>query len=151
MGADAECLARGERLRASLPTRHRRGWRRKVAADRRVPARHTAAGDHHREDTLLRRRGDTLARPHRRLAARRPLMLDRRAPIGVTEIALSPLDAAETATLASRLIDGELEVDTAMRIYRETEGNPLFIVETMRAAMEHGAAAAERAHNGNGD
>jgi DNA-binding SARP family transcriptional activator len=66
-----------------------------------------------------------------------PLLLDLRATIGVTEIALPPLDAAETATLASRLIDSDIEVDTAMRIYQETEGNPLFIVERMRAGLEH--------------
>ena len=66
-----------------------------------------------------------------------PLLLDLRATIGVTEIALPPLDAAETATLASRLIDSDIEIDTAMRIYQETEGNPLFIVERMRAGLEH--------------
>jgi DNA-binding SARP family transcriptional activator/tetratricopeptide (TPR) repeat protein len=69
--------------------------------------------------------------------ALRPLLLDLRATIGVTEIALPPLDAAETAMLASRLIDSDIEVDTAMRIYQETEGNPLFIVERMRAGLEH--------------
>ena len=69
--------------------------------------------------------------------ALRPLLLDLRATIGVTEIALPPLDAAETAMLASRLIDSDIEVDTAMRIYRETEGNPLFIVERMQAGLEH--------------
>ena len=76
--------------------------------------------------------------------ALRPLILDLRATIGVTEIALPPLDAAETATLASRLIDSDLEIDTAMRIYRETEGNPLFIVEQMRAGLERGMGGAER-------
>ena len=69
--------------------------------------------------------------------ALRPLLLDLRATIGVTEIALPPLDAAETAMLASRLIDSDIEIDTAMRIYQETEGNPLFIVERMRAGLEH--------------
>ena len=28
-----------------------------------------------------------------------------------------------------RLIDSDCEIDAAMRIYRETEGNPLFVVE----------------------
>ena len=67
----------------------------------------------------------------------------------MTEIALPPLDAAETATLASRLIDSDLEIDTAMRIYRETEGNPLFIVERMRAGLERGMGGAERTHGEN--
>jgi predicted ATPase len=78
--------------------------------------------------------------------ALRPLIQDLRATIGVTEIALSPLDAAETATLASRLIDSDLGVETALRIFHETEGNPLFIVETMRASLER-AGDAERAQS----
>jgi predicted ATPase len=82
--------------------------------------------------------------------ALRPLILDLRATTGVTEIALAPLDAAETATLASRLIDGDLEIVTAMRIYHETEGNPLFIVETMRAGLER-AGGEEQAHSRVGD
>jgi predicted ATPase len=79
--------------------------------------------------------------------ALRPLLLDLRATIGVTEIALPPLDAAETALLASRLIDSDIEVDTAMRIYQETEGNPLFIVERMRAGLEHFAEREQRAES----
>jgi predicted ATPase len=79
--------------------------------------------------------------------ALRPLLLDLRATIGVTEIALPPLDAAETAMLASRLIDSDIEVDTAMRIYQETEGNPLFIVERMRAGLEHFAEREQRAES----
>jgi predicted ATPase len=81
-----------------------------------------------------------------------PLILDLRATIGVTEIILPPLDAAETAALASRLIDSDLEIDTAMRIYQETEGNPLFIVERMRAGLEpmavgrDGRVSADGAH-----
>jgi predicted ATPase len=83
--------------------------------------------------------------------ALRPLLLDLRATIGVTELALPPLDAAETATLASRLIDGDLEVDTAMRIYQETEGNPLFIVERMRAGLEHFAEGDQGAESRSAD
>jgi DNA-binding SARP family transcriptional activator len=83
--------------------------------------------------------------------ALRPLLLDLRATIGMTEIALPPLDAAETATLASRLIDSDLEVDTAMRIYRETEGNPLFIVERMRAGLEHFAEGDQGAESRSAD
>jgi predicted ATPase len=70
------------------------------------------------------------------LHALHPLLLNLRATTGLTEIALPPLDAAETATLASRLMGGDLAVEAALRIYHETEGNPLFIVETMRAGIE---------------
>src|SRR5262249_11244950 len=83
--------------------------------------------------------------------ALRPLLLDLRATIGVTEIALPPLDAAETAMLASRLIDSDIEIDTAMRIYQETEGNPLFIVERMRAGLEHFAEGEQGAASKSAD
>ena len=47
-----------------------------------------------------------------------------------SEIALAPLSAAETAVLAERLAGDEVDVD---RLFTETEGNPLFVVETLRA------------------
>ena len=77
--------------------------------------------------------------------ALRPLLLDLRATIGVTEIALPPLDAAETAVLASQLIGSDLEIDTALRIFQETEGNPLFIIERMWASLERIADGNARA------
>jgi predicted ATPase len=48
---------------------------------------------------------------------------------------LHPLDAAETAQLATKVAGRELDMDSAMRLYRETEGNPLFVVETVRAGL----------------
>jgi DNA-binding SARP family transcriptional activator/predicted ATPase len=51
----------------------------------------------------------------------------------LTEIPLEPLDAAETAELAGQIGSGALGVDAATRLYHETEGNPLFVVETVRA------------------
>jgi DNA-binding SARP family transcriptional activator/predicted ATPase len=51
----------------------------------------------------------------------------------LTELALEPLDAAETAELATQVGNRAFDADAATRLYRETEGNPLFIVETMRA------------------
>ncbi|MFQ5593396.1 MAG: BTAD domain-containing putative transcriptional regulator, partial [Anaerolineae bacterium] len=50
-----------------------------------------------------------------------------------TEMELSPLDEAETATLAGHVAGRELPPALATRIYEETEGNPLFVVETVRA------------------
>ena len=47
-----------------------------------------------------------------------------------TEIALQPLSARETAVLAERLAG---EGRDAGRLFAETEGNPLFVVETLRA------------------
>ena len=71
--------------------------------------------------------------PHHPLRA---LLLHLRSTVYVAELALQPLDAAETAKLASHIIGHELDVDSAMRLYRETEGNPLFVVETVRAGLE---------------
>jgi DNA-binding SARP family transcriptional activator/tetratricopeptide (TPR) repeat protein len=53
----------------------------------------------------------------------------------IVEVPLQPLDAAETAKLASQFAHRPLDVETAMRLFHETEGNPLFVVETMRAGF----------------
>lgn len=53
----------------------------------------------------------------------------------VTEVELGPLDEAATRTLARRVAGVEISTTTAQLLYRETEGNPLFIVETMRAGL----------------
>lgn len=53
----------------------------------------------------------------------------------VAEIALGPLDAAETALLAGHLAGGGLDAELAVHLYRETEGNPLFVVEAMRMGV----------------
>lgn len=59
-----------------------------------------------------------------------------RASVDVTEIALQPLDAAETAELAARMVDHELDTRLALRLFGETEGNPLFVVEIVRAGLD---------------
>jgi DNA-binding SARP family transcriptional activator/predicted ATPase len=51
----------------------------------------------------------------------------------LVEIALEPLDAAETAELAAEVGSLALDAKAATRLYRETEGNPLFVVETVRS------------------
>lgn len=58
-----------------------------------------------------------------------------RAENKLTSIELSPLDTAETARLASQVQGHELTVAASVRLYHETEGNPLFVVETMRANL----------------
>jgi DNA-binding SARP family transcriptional activator/tetratricopeptide (TPR) repeat protein len=64
------------------------------------------------------------------------LLLHLRRSIPVTEIALQPLDAAETAALAAHMIDRQLDTPAAMRLFDETEGNPLFVMETVRAGLD---------------
>jgi DNA-binding SARP family transcriptional activator len=66
----------------------------------------------------------------------RGLLLHLRAGrIPVTEIALEALDAAETASLAGHVARRELDDLAALRLFRETEGNPLFVVEMARAGL----------------
>lgn len=66
----------------------------------------------------------------------RGLLLHLRAGrIPVTEIALEALDAAETATLAGHVARRELDELAALRLFSQTEGNPLFVVEMARAGL----------------
>jgi DNA-binding SARP family transcriptional activator len=53
----------------------------------------------------------------------------------LTEIRLERLGAADTAGLAARLSRDELDAPAAERLYQETEGNPLFVVEAVRAGF----------------
>jgi hypothetical protein len=53
----------------------------------------------------------------------------------LTELALTALSAADTNHLAQQLTGGDLESGRAARLYRETEGNPLFVVEMLRAEL----------------
>ena len=66
------------------------------------------------------------------LASHHPLhtlLLHLRTAAGIEEIALPPLDAQETAQLATQMHGRPLESDAALRLYRETDGLPLFVVE----------------------
>jgi len=51
----------------------------------------------------------------------------------LVENALGRLTQEETAALATQLADCELDALTVGRIYHETQGNPLFVMETLRA------------------
>ncbi|MBV9230165.1 MAG: AAA family ATPase [Chloroflexi bacterium] len=62
-------------------------------------------------------------------------LLHLRSAMPVTDIPLEPLDAAETAKLASQVAKRELDVDSVMHLYHETAGYPLFVVEMMRAGL----------------
>lgn len=63
------------------------------------------------------------------------LLHDLRRSGQLRELELQPLSAAETATLASGVAGREVDADAQSRIYSETEGNPLFVVETIRAGL----------------
>src|SRR3989440_2594005 len=67
----------------------------------------------------------------------------------VTDIALQPLDAAETAKLASQVAKRELDLDEGLHVFHETGGYPLFVVEMVQADLERVLASppeAERLH-----
>jgi len=64
------------------------------------------------------------------------LLLHLRNTAEVLELALQPLDAADTSTLAAQVTGHQLDVDMALRLYQETDGIPLFVVETVRAGID---------------
>jgi DNA-binding SARP family transcriptional activator len=78
----------------------------------------------------------------------RSLLLHLRSTVQVTELALQPFDAAETAKLAAQVAGRDLDVDAVMRLYRETEGNPLFVVETVRSRGDGGSGDGEEGQSG---
>ena len=54
----------------------------------------------------------------------------------VTTVPLDRLDEATTATLAARLrAEDTIDPKLAARLWRETEGNPLFVIEALRAGI----------------
>lgn len=60
-------------------------------------------------------------------------------------VELGPLGAADTATLAGHAAGRALAPPLAARLYRETEGNPLFVVECVRAGLHDAAPGPELA------
>ncbi len=65
-----------------------------------------------------------------------------------SEHALMPLDAAETAAVAAELAKETLTLNDLFRLHRESEGNPLFIVEMVRSGFGSGQATAGAATQG---
>ncbi len=53
----------------------------------------------------------------------------------ITEIPLGPLTRAETTSLAEHLLGCQLDPARSERLYQETEGNPFFAVEMVRAGI----------------
>ncbi len=54
----------------------------------------------------------------------------------LTEVALGPLNADETAALAMQMAGHVLSPTQAAHLYQTTEGNPLFVVETMQTEAQ---------------
>ena len=58
----------------------------------------------------------------------------------VEEIVLSPLDAQETAELGCQIAARQLNDAELAILYRSTQGNPLFVVESIRAGLADASA-----------
>jgi DNA-binding SARP family transcriptional activator len=56
----------------------------------------------------------------------------------LTELALESLDTAATTELAAHLTGTALDQDAGEQFWKETEGNPLFVVEAARAGLARG-------------
>jgi DNA-binding SARP family transcriptional activator len=85
------------------------------------------------------------ARPEELEARRsvRELVAALRALGVVAEIGLERLSRDETALLAEGVADRQLTDDDAERLYQDSEGVPLFVVEALRAEPEAAAPAVE--------
>lgn len=70
-----------------------------------------------------------------------PLLLATRASGQLTELELGPFRRADTAALACTVSGSELDDAQEEILYRETEGNPLFVVEWVRAGLALESAA----------
>jgi transcriptional regulator with XRE-family HTH domain/predicted ATPase len=53
----------------------------------------------------------------------------------LSEVSLGPLDAAEVAELALTVAGYDIDPEDLRHLYDETEGQPLFVVETVRARL----------------
>ncbi len=62
----------------------------------------------------------------------------------VTEVPLGPLNTVETASLAEHISGQQLDPVLSNALYQETEGNPLFVVEMVRAGTFEPAGKAQR-------
>jgi DNA-binding SARP family transcriptional activator len=71
-----------------------------------------------------------------------PLLHHLRSAFEVLELPLGPLDHAETASLAAQVTGRALDPDGARRLFDETEGNPLYVIEMVRAEAEDTGARA---------
>ncbi|MGE5603977.1 MAG: ATP-binding protein, partial [Nitrososphaerales archaeon] len=72
-----------------------------------------------------------------------PILLDTRSRDQLTEIELGPLGKGDATLLAQQIAGEQIGADEAARLYLQSEGNPLFLVEMVRAA--NGQVASGRA------
>ena len=63
----------------------------------------------------------------------------------ISEIELTRLSRAETVTLAEEIANSHIAPGVAEQLFRETEGNPLFVVEMVRAAAQAASGDSQKA------
>ncbi len=85
---------------------------------------------------------DAEGRPHPLLET---LRLMRREDL-IKEIKLPQLDQADVAALAEKMVGGSLHSELADRLAEESQGNPLFVVESLRMLSEHGSLVQDSGH-----
>ncbi|MDX1646873.1 MAG: AAA family ATPase [Longimicrobiales bacterium] len=66
------------------------------------------------------------------------LVLELRKTGQIDELAVGPLDRTATAALAGQVIQEDLSMELGNRVFAETEGNPLLVVEVARAGALDG-------------
>jgi len=64
------------------------------------------------------------------------LIQDLRQREQLSEVAMEPLSAEETASLAAQTASRKIAPSALRRIYEATQGNPLFVVESIRASLD---------------
>ncbi|MCB9162044.1 MAG: AAA family ATPase [Caldilineaceae bacterium] len=74
-------------------------------------------------------------------AALAALLLSLRQAGQITELELRPLEPGDVTSLASQMSGLQLTPDLAGQLYHRTQGNPLFVVETVRAGMHSGTSS----------
>jgi tetratricopeptide (TPR) repeat protein len=66
------------------------------------------------------------------------------------EVPLQPLDSDETAELAAQVLGSDVSGAQSQQFYADTQGNPLFVVETARAQDGEGASRTSSVYDANG-
>ena len=84
------------------------------------------------------------ARHEELTAGHRELLASLAARDDLVELELASLDRTETALLASRISGTEFADDQLGQLFDETEGNPLFVVEAVRAGWRPGRPPSPR-------
>jgi len=69
-----------------------------------------------------------------------PLLIELRRASRITEIELPRMSARETEALSNAIVGRPVSAEIATLIHRSTEGNPLFIVETVRSHLPTNAS-----------